>query len=149
MTNNKYQPLPTEKNFEKILRKVNAPTRNTAWPYTYCLIFCWNKLLVELKSSTHHVWDQLFNAMVPRLWSQLFHLLSAGSLHPARRHHQGRVHGLLLPGRQDLTATLAAQPLWQWLFEVTRLVSFGNVASGWWAPYKWAVSGFSAYKTIW
>ena len=109
------------------MRKVNAPTRNTAWPYMYCfLICCWNKLLVELKSSTHYVWDQLSNAIVPRLWSQVFCLLSAGSLHPAGCHHQGRVHGLLLPGRQDLAATLAAQPLWQRLFEVTRLVSFGD-----------------------
>lgn len=51
-------------------------------------------------------------------------LLSAGSLHPASCHHQGRVHGLLFSGRQDLAPTLSAQPLWQRLLEVTRLVSF-------------------------
>ena len=118
--NNKYQLLPTEKNW-KNFEKINAPTRNTAWPYTYYfLICCWNKLLVE----PPHIWDQLSNAIVPKLWSQEFCLLSAGSLHPAGRHNQGRVHGLLLPGCQDLATTLAAQPLWQRLFKVTRLVSF-------------------------
>lgn len=61
-------------------------------------------------------------------------LLSAGSLHPASCHHQGRVHGLLFSGRQDLTPTLSAQPLWQRLLEVTRLVSFEtSLASSWFA----------------
>lgn len=65
------------------------------------------------------------------------HLLSAGSLHPAGCHHQGRVHGLLFPGRQDLAAPLSAQPLWQWLLEVARLVSFSDdLASSWFAQCR-------------
>lgn len=52
-----------------------------------------------------------------------------GELHPAGRHHQGLLHGLLLSGRQAARFPLHPQPVWQWeppgLREVSLRVGVG------------------------
>lgn len=127
MTNNKYQPLPTEKLW-KILRKVKMHLQGILPDlHTYCLIFCWNKLLVELKSSTPPRLGPAFQChgaqtVVIAVPSAFSWITASSPPSSPRTCAWSSTPGTPRSHRH------ARSLLWQWLFKVTRLVSFGNVA---------------------